>query len=202
MAKRLFEYLTVLVAVGLFVSAYFLYGKNLLTVAQSIIPNLFAVILAFLLLHFLFSRRGIDISDIVSGREARNKYRSQIVPAARRLEKAFQRNQEFFAYLGRLETFSNQTTGSQVIAYRYQVLSSDIFEAYMEAWVDIRSVDGILDPATKASGFIDQALDHVGFIEGKMRSDFSTDDTSTAHAALMVVKLDLEKTKEDLGQLV
>lgn len=96
MTKRLFEYLAVLLAVGMIVSGYFLFEQDYMALVRSVIPNLIAVITAFLLLHFLFSRQGIDVADVVSGREARAKYRSKIVPAARRLEKAIQRNQEFF----------------------------------------------------------------------------------------------------------
>lgn len=153
MTKRLFEYLAVLLAVGMIVSGYFLFEQDYMALVRSVIPNLIAVITAFLLLHFLFSRQGIDVADVVSGREARAKYRSKIVPAARRLEKAIQRNQEFFSNLGSLQDFSTQKKGAGEIIYRYQVLSSDMFEAYktiMEAWVYIKSADGILDPATKA----------------------------------------------------
>ena len=193
MTRKIFEYLLLGTALALSVVIFFLEEKDLLKAIHSVLPDMLAVLLAFIVVHFLFSRRNISVAEVAGYDEARNNLRKRVVPASRRLEKAMQRASEVLAIVYQNPSLSSSLM--QQVLYQHQVMHSDIFESYItlsNAWSTKTKIIELAEPILKSKEFAAQALEHSN--EMLEAIDTSENEFSGAlKTAFRVLNQDLER---------
>jgi hypothetical protein len=118
-------------------------------------------------------------------------YRTSILPAGRRLEKALTRAAEFYAALTDGRAYEQDPAEFADVSYLYRVMSSDIYESYealMEGFLFAERGSEILGPMIKAREFAVVALKHRDSIYEKVILRHH----DTVRTALDVVKGDLQ----------
>ena len=202
MRHRLFELLSVTIVALLFLLLLLLNEWSFEAAVRSVTPNFFSVFLVFIIIHFLFTRRGESLSDLAGGGLVRDEYRTKIIPASRRLEKALQRSNEAYLIITQSNDFQSDVEKLSRISYLHQVMTSDIYEAYrtlMEAWSTLETRLDMKDPLLKAREFVLQANVHCDVIHDLVET-VNKSSTHGLMTALGVLKTDLNSAANSLGE--